>query len=47
MRVKERCSLPRMPLPLWKLVVRARKESGEIVETPAGADSREKKGRIN
>lgn len=45
MRVKERCSSPRMPLPLWKLGVRERKESGEIGETRAraGADGREKR----
>lgn len=43
MRVKERCSSPRMPLPLRKLGVREKKESGEIVETRAGADGREKK----
>lgn len=43
MRVKERCSSPRMPLPLWKLGVRERKESGEI-ETGAGAEERKKEG---
>lgn len=42
MRAKERCSSPRMPLPLWKLGVRKRKESGER-ERRAGAEGRGKR----
>ena len=47
-RAKERCSYPRMPLPpCCEPIETERKESEATLETPAGAEDRKKKGRID